>query len=75
MLPSRDHHPWQAGMSRRRDYGPIQLATFLGLEPWQLTRARQNGLIPGPDRPVAAGHSRWPRTREPVPGRSCWRSA
>ncbi len=38
-------------MSRRRDYGPIQLATFLGLEPWQFCRARQDGLIPGPDRP------------------------
>ena len=38
-------------MSRRNDYGPVQLATFLGLEPWQLTRARQAGLIGGPDRP------------------------
>ena len=37
-------------MSRRRDYGPVQLATFLGLEPWQLARAREADLIPGPDR-------------------------
>lgn len=38
-------------MSRAKDFGPVQLATFLGLEPWQFDRARQAGLIPGPDRP------------------------
>jgi hypothetical protein len=38
-------------VSRRKDYGPVQLATFLGLEPWQFSRARQAELIPGPDRP------------------------
>ncbi len=38
-------------MSSRKDYGPGQLATFLGLEPWQFSRARQAGLIPGPGRP------------------------
>ncbi len=42
-------------MSRRKDYGPVQLATFLGLEPWQFSRAREAGLIPGPDRP----RNRW----------------
>ncbi len=36
---------------RRTDYGPIQLATYLGLEAWQLDRALSAGLIPGPDRP------------------------
>jgi hypothetical protein len=35
----------------RRDYGPIQLATFLGLAQWQLDRAMTAGLIPGPDTP------------------------
>jgi len=37
--------------SRRTDYGPLQLAAFLGLEVWQVSRARQAGLIPCPDRP------------------------
>jgi len=41
--------------SRRNDYGLVQLATFLGLELWQFARARQAGLIPGPDRP----RNRW----------------
>lgn len=31
-------------------YGPVQLATYLGLEPWQFSRAREAGLIGGPDR-------------------------
>jgi hypothetical protein len=39
--------------SRRKDYGPVQLATFLGLERWQFSRARTDGLIPCPDRPRA----------------------
>src|SRR5438034_7669989 len=34
----------------RADYGPVQLAVFLGLERWQFARARQAGLIGGPDR-------------------------
>src|SRR5258708_8712284 len=38
-----------------KDYGPVQLATFLGLEPWQFSRARAAGLIPDSDRP----RSRW----------------
>ncbi len=40
---------------QRKDYGPVQLATFLGLEPWQFSRARAAGLIPDSDRP----RSRW----------------
>jgi hypothetical protein len=35
----------------RKDYGPVQLAGFLGLRQWQLSRALADGLIPGPDRP------------------------
>jgi hypothetical protein len=38
-------------VTARRDYGPVQLATYLGLEQWQFSRAREAGLIPGPDRP------------------------
>ena len=38
-------------MTVRRDYGPVQLATYLGLEQWQFSRARGADLIPGPDRP------------------------
>ncbi len=38
-------------MTARRDYGPIQLATFLGLAQWQLDRALAAELIPGPDTP------------------------
>jgi hypothetical protein len=37
-------------VSPREDYGPVQLATFLGLEPWQFARARTADLIPAPDR-------------------------
>ena len=33
-----------------RRFGPVQLATYLGLEQWQLARAVADGLIPGPDR-------------------------
>ena len=33
----------------RAGYGPVQLATHLGLERWQLARAVQAGLIDGPD--------------------------
>src|SRR6516225_3570554 len=32
-----------------REYGPVQLAEFLGLGRWQLDRALTDGLIPGPD--------------------------
>ena len=34
----------------RAGYGPVQLAAHLGLERWQLSRAVQAGLAPGPDR-------------------------
>ncbi len=39
--------------SRRNDFGPVQFAAFLGLERWQFSRARHDGLIPCPDRPRA----------------------
>jgi hypothetical protein len=32
-----------------REYGPVQLAEFLGLERWQLDRALAGSLIPSPD--------------------------
>lgn len=35
----------------RTDYGPVQLAGFLGLQQWQLSRALGDGLIGGPGRP------------------------
>jgi hypothetical protein len=35
----------------RGEYGPVQLAGFLGLAPWQVGRVLAAGLIPGPDRP------------------------
>jgi hypothetical protein len=38
-----------------KDYGPVQLAEFLGLHQWQLDRACAAGLIPAPD----ARRSRW----------------
>ena len=34
-----------------RDYGPVQLQVFLGLEQWQFSRARADGLIADPDLP------------------------
>ena len=37
-------------MTAPRRFGPVQLATYLGLEQWQLERAVGDGLIPGPDR-------------------------
>jgi len=37
-------------MTTRRDYGPVQLAGYLGLPRWQFDRARQSGDIPAPDR-------------------------
>jgi hypothetical protein len=40
----------------RADYGPVQLAALLGLQQWQLDRALDSGLIPGPDQPGG----RWP---------------
>jgi hypothetical protein len=42
---------------RRRDYGPVQLAAYLGLHEFQLRRAIDDGLVPGPDR--ARGRGRW----------------
>jgi hypothetical protein len=42
-------------MTRRKDYGPVQLAGFLGLCQFQVERALADGLIPGPDR----ARSRW----------------
>jgi hypothetical protein len=36
-------------LSLLREYGPAQLAEFLGLGRWQLDRALTDGLIPGPD--------------------------
>jgi len=35
----------------RAGYGPVQLATYLGLEQWQFAHARAAGLIGAPDRP------------------------
>lgn len=40
------------------DFGPGQLARWLGLQEWQVRRARERGLIPPPD---VAG-ARWSRT-------------
>ena len=37
-------------MTAPRRFGPVQLATYLGLDQWQLGRAVDAGLIPGPDR-------------------------
>ena len=37
-------------MTAPRRFGPVQFATYLGLEQWQLDRAVSDGLIPGPDR-------------------------
>ena len=37
-------------MTAPRRFGPVQLATYPGLEQWQLDRAVSHGLIPGPDR-------------------------
>jgi hypothetical protein len=51
---------------QRKDYGPIQLAEFLGLETWQFSRARAAGLIPAPDR----ARGRWSaETAQTVLGR------
>lgn len=36
-------------LSLLRELGPVQLAEFLGLQQWQLDRARAAGLIPAPD--------------------------
>ncbi|MBT2417994.1 hypothetical protein J7F01_08955 [Streptomyces sp. ISL-22] len=33
----------------RTDFGPVQLARWLGIEEWQLRRALNRGLIPAPD--------------------------
>lgn len=35
---------------KRRDYGPVQLAEYLGLTRWQLDRALADGLIPASDK-------------------------
>jgi len=37
-------------MTARRARGPVQLAEFLGLQRFQIERARQSGDIPAPDR-------------------------
>jgi hypothetical protein len=37
-------------MNARKDYGPVQLAGYLGLLQFQFDRARADGLIPPPDR-------------------------
>lgn len=37
-------------MTARRAYGPLQLAEYLGLFPFQVERARATGLIPAQDR-------------------------
>jgi hypothetical protein len=37
-------------MTGPRDYGPVQLADYLGLPRWQLERALAAGLVPAPDR-------------------------
>ncbi|MDA2803278.1 hypothetical protein [Nocardiopsis suaedae] len=34
---------------RGRPLGPVQLARFIGLERWQMERAVDRGLVPGPD--------------------------
>lgn len=34
-----------------KSYGPLQLATRLGLSQWQMERGRRDGHIDGPDRP------------------------
>lgn len=39
-----------AAQRARKDHGPVQLATYLGLQQWQLARTVDDGLIPGPDR-------------------------
>ncbi|MGW7516607.1 hypothetical protein ACWGJ2_13545 [Streptomyces sp. NPDC054796] len=36
-------------MARERDFGPVQLADWLGLEPRTVRRAQARGLIPPPD--------------------------
>lgn len=42
-------------LSQLTDFGPVQLADFLGLHLWQLDRARAARLIPAPD----ARRGRW----------------
>src|SRR5260370_13454214 len=54
-----------------KDYGPVQLATSLGVEPWQFSRARAAGLIPDSDRPrgrwsAAVAIALWARIGEIV---------
>jgi hypothetical protein len=46
-----------------KDYGPIQFADFLSLRAWQLSRAHEYGLIPGPARP----RYRWSADLDQVP--------
>ncbi|WP_052849701.1 hypothetical protein [Streptomyces avicenniae] len=36
-------------MARTRDFGPVQLAKWLGLAAWQVAYARERGLVPPPD--------------------------
>jgi DNA-directed RNA polymerase specialized sigma24 family protein len=39
-----------SGRTARKDYGPVQLASYLGMYQFQFDRARAAGLIPAPDR-------------------------
>ncbi|WP_129842020.1 hypothetical protein [Streptomyces sp. RFCAC02] len=36
-------------MEKVREFGPVQLARWLGLTPWQVAQARERGLVPEPD--------------------------
>ena len=61
-------------VAARRDYGPRQLADYLGAFYGQVDRARSFGLLPEPDRPrgrwsAAAAdkiHARWPEIKAAV---------
>ena len=61
-------------MAARRDYGPHQLADYLGAFHGAVDRARHFGLLPEPDRPrgrwsAAAAdkiHARWPEIKAAI---------
>ncbi|MEV1006942.1 hypothetical protein [Streptomyces sp. NPDC049881] len=36
-------------MAKAREFGPVQLARWLGLAAWQIAYARERGLVPAPD--------------------------
>jgi hypothetical protein len=44
-----------AGLANRADYGPVQLADWLGLDRWQFEYVEADGLIPKADK----GYRRW----------------